>query len=99
MDCPHMMFVLQFSNLVCQVVLPLREQDQELNGKAYTMMRFPHAWSSDAYVAKYGRGYLQAEDLSSIEKIAKGAKRRITMGCDDIVEHEFVNPDEADPTR
>lgn len=96
MDCPYMMFVLQFSNLVSQVILPMREQDRALEGQTLPMHLFPHPWSSAAYIAKYGRGSFKVEDLSSVEK-TKGAKRLITMGYTDMVEHDQGKPGEDDP--
>lgn len=94
-DCPHMMFVLQFSNLVSQVILPLREQDQALEGKTLKIRLFPHPWSSAAYVAKYGRGHPKEEDLSSVEKTAKGEKRRISMSYHSLVQRDLTKPDEG----
>ncbi|MCY1215753.1 hypothetical protein D9M72_276060 [compost metagenome] len=85
-DCPYMIFVLQFSNVVTQIIMPMSPQDRELKGRSLTLPIFPHPAQDPVHIARYGPATTHMVDWSSTEKTARGITKTMSMGFDDAKE-------------
>jgi hypothetical protein len=76
-DCdsaPYMIFVLQFSNYIFQITLPMHAEDAALlNGAPFAVGLFPHIWGTAAFEDAYGCSGHRVDDLSSTCKVADNA--------------------------
>ncbi len=85
-DCPYMIFVLQFSNVVSQIMLPMPQQDQKLKGRRINLQIFPHPGLDPVHSARYGLASTQIVDLGGTEKTERGITKPMSMGFDDAQE-------------
>lgn len=84
---PYMLFVLQFSNYIFQITLPMHVEDESLlSGKPFDMGLFPHIWGNPVYEKQYGLSRYRIDDLSgttkltdSVAKITVSYERAIDM--------------------
>lgn len=85
-DCPYMIFVLQFSNVVSQIILPMAQQDRELKGRTINLQIFPNPALDPAYTARYGPASTQIVDLGGTEKTERGITKTMRMGFENAQE-------------
>lgn len=70
-DCPYLVFVLQFSNVVHQVVLPMPEQDRALLEQGpFQLGVFPHTGATAAHEQMHGSAHTRTVDLSGTQAVA-----------------------------
>ena len=63
-----LVFVLNFSNHIYQIGLPMPHQDCPAGKADYQIRYWPHPWDTPEHIAKYGWPSLSQEDLTSPEK-------------------------------
>ena len=64
--CPYMVFVISFSNIVLQIMLPMPDQDGELNkNKQLNICHLPNAGSVLDHIENYGNTTYSIVDMSS----------------------------------
>lgn len=67
-DCPYLIFVVQFSNVVHQIVLPMHEQDSALIDQGqFELCFFPHTGGTQQHVDTFGRSRSRVVDLSGTD--------------------------------
>ncbi|HED14979.1 MAG TPA: HNH endonuclease [Gammaproteobacteria bacterium] len=85
-DCPFLIFVLQFSNAVYQVALPMHEQDRALlDGEPFELGLFPHAWGTVDHELTFGVSGHKVADMSGSEAV-KGDVMTIHFRYDHAVD-------------
>lgn len=70
-DRPFFMFVLQFSQVIYQIVLPMHKEDQQIMaaGRA-TIPVFPNPWGTVSHETQYGASNTDKNDMSGTERTA-----------------------------
>lgn len=87
-DAPFMIFVLQFTNALLQIALPMHVEDETLIAAGTCEIGlFPHVWGHAEYERTYGRSGHQVADLSATS-VVKGAVVETRMGYDERVKVE-----------
>lgn len=70
-DCPYLIFVLQFSNVLHQIVLPMHDQDRALIEQGHCEVPFfPHIGGTAGHVLAYGRSQARVRDLSGTAAVS-----------------------------
>ena len=73
---PYMLFVLQFSNYIYQITIPMHVEDESLlSGKPFEMVLFPHIWGKPAYEKQYGSSCHRIDDLSETSKVTNSVAK------------------------
>jgi HNH endonuclease len=79
-DSPYLVFVLQFSNSMLQIALPMHLEDEAiLSNGTYETHPFPHLWGNLDHESTYGKSTYRVEDLSS-PALVQGDVVSIKMG-------------------
>jgi hypothetical protein len=91
-SCPYMTFIVQYSNYVHQIALPMPTQDipmptdGETEGKFNFELRyFPHPSDTPEYQKQFGFTRLHQEDLSSPE-VKRGEVLPISFSFESVIE-------------
>ncbi|MGU7776373.1 HNH endonuclease [Burkholderia sp. MR1-5-21] len=83
--CPYLFFVVQYSNYVHQIALPMPAQDMTDVEATLQLRYFPHPWDTPEHKQAYGDTTLQQEDLSSPE-IKRGDAYPMRFGFEELRE-------------
>jgi hypothetical protein len=68
--CPYMVFLLQFSQCVFQITIPMPAKDLiEGEERNFDMMYYPTMWENKQYVAAYGGPYFDNPDFSGFDLV------------------------------
>ncbi len=69
-NCPFYVFVLIFGNMICQIVLPMPNEDQEIIANGTTEVGvFPNLLGTTSREDLYGVDTAQKTDMSSTERV------------------------------
>lgn len=91
-DCPFMIFVLQFSNMSYQIILPMHKEDEEIiKAGKFSLSFYPHIFGTKIHEEKYGKTTRKVEDMSSTE-VVKGEHETMSFHYDQRIE-QLVSPD------
>ena len=97
-DCLYMQFVLQLSNHVFQIALPMHNEDRkQLKAGTFTTALWPNTWAGVKHQLQYGRAGHKIHDMSGTE-LVRGDSTSITFCYDRLLDQSdiMVEPD-AEP--
>lgn len=85
-DCPYMQFVLQLSNHVFQIALPMHIEDRaDSDGKKLELCRWSNTWADVEHQLQYGSPEYQAFDMSGTSLI-RGESRSMVFSYDELID-------------
>lgn len=85
-DCLYMQFVLQFSNHVFQIALPMHIEDRkQIEAGKFTSALWPNTWVDIEHQAQYGRTGLTEYDMSGVETI-RGDSTSMILSYDQLID-------------
>lgn len=82
-DCPYLLFVLQYGNYLHQISLPMPAQDVEDVEATLQLCYFPHQWDTPEHRQAYGGTTRKEEDLSSPE-VKRGDAYPMRFGFNEL---------------
>lgn len=97
-DCLYMQFVLQLSNHVFQIALPMHNEDRkQLKAGTFTTALWPNTWAGVKHQLQYGRTVHKIHDMSGTE-LVRGDSTSIAFCYDLLLDQSdiMVEPD-AEP--
>lgn len=85
-DCLYMQFILQFSNHVFQIALPMHVEDnkQLLEGK-FTTALWHNTWADVEHQTRYGRSGHKQYDMSGVETV-RGESTFMILSYDQFID-------------
>ncbi len=85
-DCLYMQFVLQLSNHVFQIALPMHIEDRkQLEAGTFTTALWPNTWADVEHQARYGRTGQKQYDMSGVETV-RGESTFMTLSYDQLID-------------
>jgi len=85
-DCLYMQFVLQLSNHVFQIALPMHVEDRkQLEAGTFQTDLWPNTWASVDHQLQYGRSGHKQFDMSGTEKV-RGETTSMTFHYDQLID-------------
>lgn len=85
-DCLHMQFVLQLSNHVFQIALPMHVEDRkQLEAAKFTTSLWPNTWADVEHQLRYGRSGHKEYDMSGTEQV-RGDTISMTFSYDQLID-------------
>ncbi|CAJ3178191.1 Uncharacterised protein [Burkholderia pseudomallei] len=94
-DCPYMQFVLQLSNHVFQIALPMHLEDRkQLEAGTFQTSLWPNTWAGVDHQMQYGRSGHKLFDMSGVEQV-RGETTLMTFHYDHLVDGLDIAVDAA----
>ena len=92
-NCPYMIFVIQFSSCVFQVSVPMPTEDQLDAGeeRSFDVMYYPTVWENKHHITTYGRPQFSVQDLSACE-VARGELATVKLRYDTASGQNLCRP-------
>lgn len=85
-DCLYMQFVLQLSNHIFQIALPMHVEDRkQLEAGKFTTSLWPNTWADVKHQMRYGRTGLKDYDMSGTE-LVRGETTFMTFSYDQLID-------------
>lgn len=85
-DCLYMQFVLQLSNHVFQIALPMHIEDRKhLEAGKFTTALWPNTWSGVEHQLQYGRTGFKDYDMSGVD-LVRGESTFMTFSYDQLID-------------
>ncbi|BEP62339.1 hypothetical protein GmRootV213_28930 [Variovorax sp. V213] len=92
-DCLYMQFILQLSNHVFQIALPMHIEDRkQIEAGAFQTSLWPNTWAGVDHQMQYGRSAPTQFDMSGTEQV-RGETTSMTIRYDQLID----GPDIAAP--
>jgi hypothetical protein len=92
-ECLFMVFVLEFSNLVLQIILPMHNEDRAiLEAGNYELALAPHRGGTRAHEETYGPSSWEAIDMSGVELVRR-EHAPMNWHYDELIELPPDSPD------
>ncbi|MDO5624003.1 MAG: HNH endonuclease [Pseudomonadota bacterium] len=94
-DCLYMQFILQLSNHVFQIALPMHIEDRkQLEARKSTTALWPNLWADVEHQARYGRTGHKEYDMSGVEAV-RGEITSMVFSYDQLIDlpDTVVEPD------
>lgn len=94
-DCLYMQFVLQLSNHVLQIALPMHVEDRkQLEAGTFTSALWPNTLSDVEHQLRYGRTGFKPYDMSGVD-LVRGESTFMTFSYDELIDplNAMVEPD------
>lgn len=89
-DCLYMQFVLQLSNHVFQIALPMHTEDRkQLEAGKFTTCLWPNTWADVEHQLRYGRTGHKDFDMSGT-KLVKGESTTMTFSYDHLIDQPDI---------
>jgi hypothetical protein len=97
-DCPFMQFVLQLSNHVFQIALPMHIEDhKQLKEGVFTTVLWSNTLANVEYQARYGRSDYKEYDMSGFEAV-RGESTVMVLSYDKLIDlHDDMAEPDGDP--
>lgn len=93
-DCLYMQFILQLSNHVFQIALPMHVEDRrQLEAGTFQTSLWPNTWAGVDHQMQYGRSGHKQFDMSGTEQV-RGETTSMTFHYDQLID----GPDIVAPT-
>lgn len=84
-DCPFLVFVLQFSNVVYQIALPMHREDEALiEAGKFDLPFFPHIGGTKEHESKYGQTIERVLDMSGTNAV-RGEHETMSFHFDRLI--------------
>lgn len=85
-DCLYMQFVLQLSNHVFQIALPMHVEDRkQLEAGTFTTALWPSTWADVEHQVRYGRTSHKQYDMSGVETV-RGESTFMVFSYDQLID-------------
>jgi len=86
-DCSYMQFVLQLSNHVFQIALPMHTEDRTVleAGGTFQTMLWPNTWAGVDHQMEYGRSGHRLFDMSGTDRV-RGETTWMTFHYDQLID-------------
>ncbi|AOW14179.1 hypothetical protein LPB72_06345 [Hydrogenophaga crassostreae] len=85
-DCLYMQFVLQLSNHVFQIALPMHIEDRkQLEAGKFTTARWSNTWSDVDHQLRYGRTGFKFFDMSGVD-LVRGESTFMNFSYDQLID-------------
>lgn len=85
-DCLYMQFVLQLSNHVFQIALPMHIEDRkQLEVGKFTTALWPNPWSDAEHQLRYGRPGFKNYDMSGVDQV-RGESTYMTFSYNQLID-------------
>lgn len=100
-DCLYMQFVLQLSNHVFQIALPMHIEDRKhLEVGKFTTALWSNTWSDVEHQLRYGRTGSKNYDMSGVD-LVRGESTFMTFSYDQLIDQPdtMAEPDEETKAR
>lgn len=97
-DCLHIQFILQLSNHVFQIALPMHIEDhKQLEVGKFTTALWPNTWADVEHQLRYGRTGHKDFDMSGTE-LVRGESTFMTFSYDQLIDQpDIVAVPDAEP--
>lgn len=98
-DCFYMQFVLQFSNHVFQIALPMHIEDRkQLEAGRFTTALWFNTWSDVEHQLQYGRTGFKDYDMSGVD-LVRGESMFMTFSYDQLIDRPDTVAEPDDETK